>query len=61
MITVTARFPDELNKLLEEYCAKEDRSKSWVLRKFLQEGLDEWVEESKKGSKKEPKKKDKKK
>lgn len=42
MTTVTFKIPDELNELLEELCREEDRSKSWFMRKALQEKLEDW-------------------
>ncbi len=42
MTTVTFRIPDELNKILEELCKEEDRSKSWFMRKALEEKLEDW-------------------
>lgn len=42
MTTVTFRIPDELNELLEEICREEDRSKSWFMKKALQEKLEDW-------------------
>ncbi|MBM3579301.1 MAG: ribbon-helix-helix protein, CopG family [Alphaproteobacteria bacterium] len=42
MTTVTFRIPDELNEILEELCKEQDRSKSWFMRKALQEKLEDW-------------------
>ena len=42
MTTLTFRVPDELSQLLEELCKEEDRSKSWFMKKALQEKLEEW-------------------
>jgi predicted transcriptional regulator len=42
MTTVTFRIPDELNEILEELCRQEDRSKSWFMRKALEEKLEDW-------------------
>lgn len=42
MTTLTFRVPDELNQLLEELCKEEDRSKSWFMKKALQEKLEDW-------------------
>lgn len=40
--TLTVRIPDDLNQILEKFCAEEDRSKSWFLKKALKEKLEEW-------------------
>ena len=42
MSTITVRIPDELNPLIEEFCKIEDRSKSWLVKKALEEKLKEW-------------------
>jgi predicted transcriptional regulator len=42
MTTLTFRVPDELNQVLEEICKEEDRSKSWFMKKALQEKLEDW-------------------
>jgi RHH-type rel operon transcriptional repressor/antitoxin RelB len=42
MTTLTFRVPDELDQFLEEICKEEDRSKSWFMRKALEEKLEEW-------------------
>lgn len=42
MSTITVRIPDELNPLIEEFCKIEDRSKSWLVKRALEEKLEEW-------------------
>jgi predicted transcriptional regulator len=42
MSTITVRIPDELDPIIEEFCEKEERSKSWLVKKALQEKLEEW-------------------
>lgn len=42
MSTITVRIPDELNSLIEEFCKAEDRSRSWLVKKSLEEKLGEW-------------------
>lgn len=42
MTTLTFRVPDELNQILEDLCAEEDRSKSWFMKCALQEKLENW-------------------
>jgi predicted transcriptional regulator len=42
MTTLTFRVPDELNQILEDLCREEDRSKSWFMKRVLQEKLEEW-------------------
>ena len=42
MSTVTVRIPDELEKIMEKFCKKEDRSKSWLIKKAIQEKLEDW-------------------
>lgn len=45
MTTLTVRIPEELDKLLQKFCEEEDRSKSWLLKKALQEKLEDWLDE----------------
>ncbi|MES2961894.1 MAG: DUF6290 family protein [Pseudomonadota bacterium] len=42
MTTLTVRISQELDELLQEFCREEDRSKSWILKKALQEKLEDW-------------------
>ena len=42
MATLTVRIPEELDKVLQQFCEEEDRSKSWLLKKALQEKLEDW-------------------
>ncbi len=42
MTTLTVRIPEELDNLLQQFCKEEDRSKSWLLKKALQEKLEDW-------------------
>ncbi len=42
MTTLTVRIPEELDKILQEFCKEEDRSKSWLLKKALREKLEDW-------------------
>lgn len=42
MTTLTFRVPEDLSQALEELCKKEDRSKSWFMKKALKEKLEEW-------------------
>ena len=44
MTTLSVRIPDDLNQALEEFCAAKERSKSWVLKKILQEKLEDWAD-----------------
>ncbi len=42
MTTLTVRISDELDQALQQFCKEEDRSKSWLLKKALQEKLEDW-------------------
>ena len=42
MSTITVRIPDELDPIIEEFCKKEERSKSWLIKKALMEKFEEW-------------------
>lgn len=42
MSTLTVRIPQELEKMLETFCKEEDRTKSWIIKKALQEKLEDW-------------------
>ena len=42
MTVLTVKIPDELNSIVEKYCKEEERSKSWLLKKALQEKLEDW-------------------
>lgn len=42
MVTLTVRISDELNAAIEEFCKVEDRSKSWLIKKAIQEKLERW-------------------
>ncbi len=42
MSTITVRVPDELEKIMEKFCKKEDRTKSWLIKKAVQEKLEDW-------------------
>jgi len=44
MTTLSVRIPDDLNRALEEFCVTKERSKSWVLKKILQEKLEDWAD-----------------
>ena len=42
MATLTFRVPDSLAEELEKMCAEQDRTKSWFMKKALQEKMEEW-------------------
>ena len=42
MSTLTVRIPDELEKELQHICKEDDRSKSWFVKKALQEKIEDW-------------------
>ena len=42
MATLTVRVPEELEEVLNQFCKEEDRSKSWLIKKALQEKLEDW-------------------
>lgn len=42
MPSITVRIPDELIPLIENFCKVEDRSRSWLVKKALEEKLGEW-------------------
>jgi predicted DNA-binding protein len=42
MSVLTVRIPEELAKMLETFCKEEDRTKSWLIKKALQEKLEDW-------------------
>jgi predicted transcriptional regulator len=42
MSTITVRIPDKLDSVIDEFCKKEDRSKSWLVKKALMEKLEDW-------------------
>jgi predicted transcriptional regulator len=42
MATLTVRIPEELELVIKDFCSKEDRSKSWLIKKALQEKLEDW-------------------
>lgn len=44
MSTLTVRVPDELEEALNHFCKEEDRSKSWLIKKALQEKLEDWLD-----------------
>lgn len=45
MGTVSARLPDELEDMLEEYVEEEDLERSVAVRKLLSQGLEDWRRE----------------
>jgi len=44
MTTLTVRIPDDLDKKISLFCKAEDRSKSWLIKKALQEKLQDWID-----------------
>ena len=42
MSTITVRLPDELEKAMQDICDQEDRSKSWFVKKAVQEKIEDW-------------------
>ncbi|MES2677596.1 MAG: DUF6290 family protein [Pseudomonadota bacterium] len=42
MSVLTFRIPADLEKVLEKFCEEEDRTKSWLIKKALQEKLEDW-------------------
>jgi predicted transcriptional regulator len=42
MTTLTFRVPDALAEELEKMCEEQDRTKSWFMKKALQEKMEEW-------------------
>ena len=42
MGTVSARLPDELEEMLDEYVEEEDIERSVAVRKLLSQGLEDW-------------------
>lgn len=44
MSTITIEIPDELDPIIEEFCKKEERSKSWLVEKALVEKLEDWCD-----------------
>ena len=42
MKALTVRISEELDQVVQEFCKKEDRSKSWLIKKALQEKLEDW-------------------
>ncbi|MBU6140678.1 MAG: ribbon-helix-helix protein, CopG family [Proteobacteria bacterium] len=44
MSIITVRVSDELEAVLGRYCKEEDRSKSWLIKKALQEKLEDWLD-----------------
>lgn len=45
MGTVSARLPDELEEMLDEYVEEEDIERSVAVRKLLSQGLEDWRRE----------------
>ncbi len=41
MTTLTVRIPEDLNAVLEEFCKTDERSKSWFVKKALQNYLED--------------------
>jgi len=48
MAIITVRIPDELISIIDKFCEEEDRSRSWLARKALEEKLEEWRNTKKK-------------
>ena len=48
MAIITVRIPDELISIIDIFCEEEDRSRSWLARKALEEKLAKWRETEKK-------------
>jgi predicted DNA-binding protein len=44
MSILTVRVSEELETVLSHYCKEEDRSKSWLIKKALQEKLEDWLD-----------------
>ena len=44
MSILTVRVSEELETVLSRYCKEEDRSKSWLIKKALQEKLEDWLD-----------------
>lgn len=42
MTTLTFRVPESLAEELEELCKEQDRTKSWFMKKALEEKMQEW-------------------
>jgi predicted DNA-binding protein len=42
MSVLTVRVPDELDKIINQFCKEEDRTKSWLVKKAIQEKLEDW-------------------
>ncbi|MFT6076891.1 MAG: putative DNA-binding protein [Myxococcota bacterium] len=42
MSVLTVRVPDELDKIINQFCKEEDRTKSWLVKKAVQEKLEDW-------------------
>ena len=42
MSTLTVRIPEELKAAIAKFCQEEDRSKSWLIKRALQEKLEDW-------------------
>lgn len=42
MTTLTFRVPDSLADKLDEMCREQDRTKSWFMKRALQEKMEEW-------------------
>lgn len=42
MSVLTVRIPQDLEKMLNQFCKEEDRTKSWLIKKAIQEKLEDW-------------------
>ena len=44
MVTLTFRVPDELAEELDALCKEEDRTRSWFMKRALQEKMEDYRE-----------------
>ena len=39
---ITVRIPDQLEEIMSQFCKEEDRSRSWFIKRAIEDKLEDW-------------------